>query len=31
MTKHLAVMRQPYLDLILSGLKTIESRFADVK
>ena len=24
-------MRQPYLDLILSGLKTIESRFADVK
>jgi len=26
-TKHLAVLRQPFLDLILGGKKTIESRF----
>lgn len=25
--KHLAVMKQPYLDLIIQGKKTIESRF----
>ena len=26
-TKHLAILRQPFLDLILDGKKTIESRF----
>lgn len=26
--KHLAIFKQPYLDLILSGQKTIESRFS---
>lgn len=31
MTKHLAILRQPYLDYILSGKKTIESRFPKVK
>lgn len=29
--KHLAVFRQPYLDMILNGEKTIESRFSRVK
>lgn len=28
MTKHLAILQQPYIDLILSGQKTIESRFS---
>src|SRR6266567_8274426 len=31
MSKHLAVFRQPFLDLILEGKKTIESRFAKVR
>jgi len=26
--KHLAIFKQPYLDLILAGTKTIESRFS---
>lgn len=29
-TKHLAIFKQPFLDLILDGKKTIESRFAKV-
>ncbi|MFC1640685.1 ASCH domain-containing protein [Patescibacteria group bacterium] len=28
---HLAILQQPYLDLILSGEKTIESRFSRVR
>lgn len=31
MTKHLAIFTQPFLDLILNGQKTIESRFGKVK
>jgi ASC-1-like (ASCH) protein len=31
MTKHLAILQQPYLDLILYGKKTIESRFSKNK
>ncbi len=31
MTKHLAILKQPYLDYILSGQKTIESRFSRLK
>ena len=28
---HLAIIHQPYIDLILGGTKTIESRFTKVK
>ncbi len=31
MTKHLAILSQPFLDLILDGKKTIESRFSKVR
>ena len=31
MRKHLAILKQPYLDYILSGKKTIESRFSKVR
>ena len=31
MTLHLAILRQPYLNLILCGEKTIESRFSKIK
>lgn len=30
-SKHLAILCQPFLDLILSGQKTIETRFTQVK
>lgn len=30
-TKHLAIFRQPFLDFILEGKKTIESRFSCVR
>lgn len=26
--KHIAILRQPFFDLVLSGQKTIESRFS---
>lgn len=29
--KHLAIFKQPFLDLILNGEKTVESRFSRVK
>lgn len=31
MTKHLAILTQPFLNLILEGKKTIESRFSKVR
>lgn len=31
MKKHLAILNQPFLDLILDGKKTIESRFTKVR
>lgn len=31
MSKHLAILNQPYLNLILNGTKTIESRFSRVR
>lgn len=31
MRKHLTILKQPYLDYILSGKKTIESRFSKVR
>ncbi len=31
MTKHLAILTQPFLNLILDGEKTIESRFSKVR
>ncbi len=31
MRRHLAIMRQPFLDLIIKGKKTIESRFSKVR